>query len=321
MSKAEVTTQRNWSSIYRGTQFEKPMVKAGEAIKEARLDWTVEQRPLLYTIEGQVEAKKVENPNFARYTHANVNSRTGGCVGVVGNKYQVIQNIDAFTFMDEVAGGAKLAYTGAGQFQGGRSVWIQARLPKDMVVGGKDRVEKKLTLITSHDGSSPVKMLFTPNRVACTNQLVHLKAAVTIHHFQNFRSKISDARRALGLALDFYSGFEKEAETIVKTKVNGSRLDGYFSRVLKIENGEASAQRLERRDILKGLFETGLGNQAEGVRGTLWAAYNAVTQFADHSQEAKSEGDPLAMVRSSWVGSAALLKSRAWEEALMEVAK
>lgn len=320
MSKAKVTTQRNWSSIYKSTQFDKPLAKAADAVKQARLDWKVEQRPLLFTMEGEVNIKKVESDNFARYTLANVNSRTGQCVGVVGNKYQVIQNSDAFSFMDEVAGGSKLVYTGAGQFQGGRTVWIQARLPKDLLIGGEDKVEKKLTLITSHDGSSPIRMLFTPNRISCTNQLVGMRAAIAVHHFQNFRQKVSDARRALGLALDFYSEFEKTADEMAGEQLNTKRLEGYFNRILKIEGEETSTQRLEKRERFTKLFETGLGNRAKGVRGTVWAAYNAVTEFADHGQETK-ETDPLSMVRSSWTGSAALLKGRAWQEALVEVAK
>ena len=49
----------------------------------------------------------------------------------------------------------------------------------------------------------------------------------------------------------------------------------------------------------------------EGVRGTVWAGYNAVTEFVDHYRSTSAR-----RLEQSWYGEGSSLRSRAFAEAL-----
>ena len=58
----------------------------------------------------------------------------------------------------------------AGSLHGGRRVWVLAKLPEHIEVGG-DPVRPYVLLMNSHDGSTAVVAASTPIRVVCQNTL------------------------------------------------------------------------------------------------------------------------------------------------------
>lgn len=62
------------------------------------------------------------------------------------------------------------------------------------------------------------------------------------------------------------------------------------------------------------LFEGGKGNELPGVRGTLWAALNSVTEFTDHIRS-RVDTDATKL-NNVWFGSGSRLKQRAFDVAL-----
>ena len=93
-----------------------------EAIKVAGLDWEVIPTPII------VNGKEVDDYK------ANVRSSDGKILGVVGNKYKIIQNNQAFTFTDELIGD-DCKYETAGSLFGGRKIFLLARLPRTQILG------------------------------------------------------------------------------------------------------------------------------------------------------------------------------------------
>jgi hypothetical protein len=61
-------------------------------------------------------------------------------------------------------------------------------------------------------------------------------------------------------------------------------------------------------------FEHGRGNDMPGVKGTLWAAFNGVTEYVDYTRTTRGGSDSRA--KSLLFGSGATLKQKAWDEAL-----
>ena len=117
---------------------------------------------------------------------------------------------------------------------------------------------------------------------------------------------------------------------------NQKAVSEYFKRVFgmkpedfKEETRSRAPARLER---LTALYETGAGNELAGVRGTWWAAFNAVTQYVDHEiptavrgSEGMDDADKALATRSkrfeaSQSGSGAEFKDEAFSLALEAVA-
>ena len=128
-----------------------------DALRLAELDWTVRQESI-YNAGGSV----------IKGFKANVRDSDGSVLGVVGDRYQIVQNSDAFRFTDDLIGG-DVHYETAGSLRGGKQVWLLARMPERKIAG--DEVEPYLCFTNAHDGSTGVRVCMTPIRVVCSNTL------------------------------------------------------------------------------------------------------------------------------------------------------
>ena len=129
-----------------------------EALELAGLDWQVESRNI-YSGTGAMI------PGY----RANVRSTDDAVLGVVSDRYRIVQNEEAFQFTDDLLGEG-VTYETAGSLQGGKKVWMLAKLPEKYIIAG-DEVTPYLVFFNSHDGSSGVKVAMTPVRVVCQNTL------------------------------------------------------------------------------------------------------------------------------------------------------
>ena len=191
-----------------------------EALEMAGLDWQVESRNI-YSGTGAVI------PGY----RANVRSTDDAVLGVVSDRYRIVQNEEAFQFTDDLLGEG-VTYETAGSLQGGKKVWMLARLPRKYLIAG-DQVEPYLVIFNSHDGSSGVKVAMTPIRVVCQNTLNlalnTAKRSWTARHTENVLLRVQDARETLQLDSN------KLYENIVYLEM---RSRGYEVQVGKLDDTE-----------------------------------------------------------------------------------
>jgi len=311
--------EKPWHGL--GVELDHPAT-AVEAISAAGMDWEVEQRELFIRVPAAGEYGQVDE-HFA-----NVRKDTGAVLGVVGAKYEPIQNKEAFEFFDSVVGGKMAIYHTAGVLGAGERVWILAKLPGTLSPVKGDEVDKFLLLANSHNGWSALRMLFTPIRVVCQNTLsIALRGAagqgIAIRHSGDVMAKAREAQRVLGLANKFYADFSEVAQELARFKLTDSSLESYYNEVLQVKEKVSTRTRNVREELVR-LFEQGKGHDRPGVRGTLWAAFNAVAEYTDHVRvpRAKSEAEKTSnRLESVWFGSGARMKDRAFQEAVALVKK
>lgn len=175
--------EKPWHGL--GTQVEEAPTSA-DALRLAGLDWTVQRKPI--QVCG---GRKVDN------FFANVRSSDGAVLGVVSDRYQVVQNAEAFAFTDALIGGeGQVHYETAGSLMGGRKIWLLAKLPDTEIVG--DKTEPYLCFSNTHDGSGAIRVCMTPIRVVCNNTLnIALngaKRAWSVRHTGDIQAKLQEAR-------------------------------------------------------------------------------------------------------------------------------
>ena len=292
-----------WHSL--GTKLDKPAT-AEEAIHAAHLDFTVEKFRLRTTPN-----------NLSVESHfATVRTDTMDVLGVVGSRYEPIQNKDAFTTFDALVGEGEAIYHTAGALGKGERIWLLAKLPEYIRVNGNDIVEKYLLLVNSHDGSSTVRAKLTPIRVVCENTLsLALSGAeqeVHVRHTLNAKEKLKEAHEILGLTNKLYEQLDAIFNRMSERKLQQPELTDYVKTVFP-ENPDSKDHAWVRkvRDKVFELVESGQG--AEASRGTLWGAYNAVTEYVDHYRHAKR--DETARLKSMWLGSGERIKKNAFRVA------
>ena len=187
-----------------------------EAITAAGLDWEV-----------GMEEMETES-GLSVFTHkATVRQDTRQVLGVVGRRYEVLQNRDAFSFFDSVVGEKLAMYHTAGSLGQGEKVWILAKLPGEIVVGKDDVTDKYLLLLNSHDMSWRVRMFFTPIRVVCQNTAQaairgfnsKTDPGVGFKHLGDIQKKVVEAQKALGIANAYYDQYAELATADRKSVV------------------------------------------------------------------------------------------------------
>ena len=296
--------ERPWHGI--GKELQNPATSR-EAIQAAGLDYDVSLTKV------HTEYETIDN------VMATIRVDNGRTLGLVSEKYKIFQNRECFDFFDNVVGDKLAMYEVAGALGKGERVWLLAKLPNNIIVYKDDVVEKYLCLTNSHNGKSALKMYYTPVRVVCQNTLtMSLSDAgdgISIRHSGDLQGNIKEAKRILGLSLNFYEAFEQQAQHLVKYQMTANRLDRYFNTVIFGRDTVVAedTKGMQKKSTLEILFEHGKGNSLPGVKGSAWAAYNAVTEMVDyHSTIRGLEADPSNRLKNIWFGTGAKFKSDAF---------
>ena len=222
-----------------------------EALSMARLDWRVVQRPM--NLMGSDE----RIPGY----YANVRETDDEVLGIVGKRYSIVQNGEAFSFMDELVSEG-VSFQMAGSFRGGRGVWVLAKLPKMYFLSG-DKVEPYIVFINSHDGSGGVRVAMTPIRVYCSNMLnLSMKRAQrtwSVRHSGDIKGKLTEARDTLFRASYYMEALKDETNSLSSIIISDDEAEGIVADLIPVtaDMGERMQEnRLDlRADILSRYHE------------------------------------------------------------------
>lgn len=266
------TREKPWHGL--GTVVEEAPASA-DALRLAGLDWNVIQKDI-FTNHGKVDGYK-----------ANVRDTDNQVLGVVTDRYKVIQNVDAFAFTDELLGEG-VRYETAGSLQGGKKVWLLARLPREYIISG-ERITPYLVFSNTHDGSGAVRVAITPVRVVCNNTLnLALDTAsrsFSMIHAGDIKGKINEARQTLFMADTYMEHLGKEFEHLRKVKLTDQQVKEYIEVLLPIEKDAsmlaAKNTRRLREDLRARYYDA---PDLKNVGGNnAYRFINAVSDFATHA--------------------------------------
>ena len=266
------TREKPWHGL--GTMVaEAPNSK--DALRLAGLNWKVLQEPV-YT----------ENKELVQGYKANVRDTDRKVLGVVTDRYKVIQNEEAFAFTDTLLGEG-VRYETAGSLQEGRRVWMLARLPREFIIGG-ERISPYMVFSNTHDGSGAVKTALTPIRVVCNNTLnLALRTAKrswSMIHTGDISGKIEEAKNTLLLADEYMTALGQELENLRKIKLSEKQVLDYIKILLPMEENYSLLQKRGveklRADMKMRYFDA---PDLKDVGNNGYRFVNAVSDFATHS--------------------------------------
>lgn len=282
-------------------------------LEAAGLDWTVTMRKMYY----RERDKSLPVPQ----RRAVVRDTDGKLLATVGAKYVPFQNIDAFAVLQPACDQFGLTLTNAGAYGRGDRVWLQAKLPKSIEPIQGDVIDNYLLINTGHNGWTGYSASLMQMRLVCTNGL---KLAVRDGAFVKLRHVITEVDR-LKQVSELISGFMHVAQATGESykklaghKLNDAETKSYIETVLNLDYENPVAAR--RRDTIFELSKNGKG--VELAPGTMWTAFNAITEYIDHVRpaEAKAARTVKQANESALFGQNAKIKVRALEVARKIVA-
>lgn len=248
-----------------------------EALRVAGLEWKVYQQSV-YTGSG------IEIPGY----RANIRNTDNKVLGVVTDRYKIVQNEEAFAFTDELLGDG-VRYETAGSLQEGKKVWLLARLPKEYIISG-EQISPYLVFSNSHDGSAAVRVAITPIRVVCNNTLnlalQQSRRSWAMVHTGDTKGKIQEARETLFMAENYMRGLGKEIENLKLKKISERQVKEYMELLLPMDKTTSltTARNIKKlRDNLKARYYDAPDLKDVGGHNA-YRFINAVSDFATHSE-------------------------------------
>jgi phage/plasmid-like protein (TIGR03299 family) len=251
-----------------------------------------------------VRLEEIENPEgYRSHKSAHRVLRTNpfdsgtDILGVVGERYQVVQNEGLFEFGDNLLDGGA-SWESAGSIKHGTVVFGSLVIPKEFTLDEKGANDKTITYLlvhTSHDGSVALQASITPVRVVCQNTLNlalgSVKQSFKIRHTSSIDGKIAVAREALGLTFKYMDDFEAEAKALFETSVSDKKFNDIITTIYpKPEEGNKKGLTVweNRIDILNDLYFK--SPTQENIKGNAWGVFNALTERMDYFKERSREG-------------------------------
>ena len=247
---------------------------SSDALRFAGLEWSVRQEPVYNSRGGAISGYR-----------ANIRSTDDSVLGIVGDRYKVVQNADAFKFTDDLIHG-DVRYETAGSLRGGKQIWLLAKMPEQEIVG--DAVEPYLCFTNSHDGSGGVKVCMTPIRVVCNNTLNlalgSAKRIWSMRHTENIHGRLEEARDCL-LHADEYMGSladyaDRAANKTLQEDEIREILDELFPVTDKSSDREKASAKKCKDEFMVCYYMPDIAK----FRGTAWGAINAVSDMVTHSK-------------------------------------
>ncbi len=247
-----------------------------EVLAQSGLDFRVHQSNVVTD-----ERFPVPLPGF----RANIRD-DGTPLGIVSTRYRVVQNTEAFSFLDELADEG-MKFERAGGLQNGRKVFVLARMPDRYLIAGES-VAPYIVFINSHDGSGSVKVLMTPVRMICLNMLnlAVRNAARTWSavHSGDFLSKLADAKNTLTYARQYMRGLGETVDQLKCKVIPDAVVFDTVNKLIPVDNRMSKVQMKnavrQREDILERYFHA---PDLVPMNRTAYRFINAVSDHATHA--------------------------------------
>ena len=257
---------------------EEVMVKAG-------LDWEVDKRPV-YLSGG----KKI--PDW----FATVRSDTKQTLGMVKNNYSVVQNRDAFGFIDECLGEG-ITFTKAGTYDKGKRIFVVGEAPSVDICG--DEVHPSILFTNSHDGSSGVTAMFTPMRIVCENGLMipiegHENGIrkIRVSHTRRVADRLQTAKQLIMESNQYIEALRHRAELLAATPFTDEQFQLMTKELAGVKT-EEDAEKITwgQQALIDDMNSAYAEEDISKFRGTAWGAILAASDYDTHKESGRNTGN------------------------------
>lgn len=282
--------------------------------RAAGLDWEIESSEVRF-VSGNGNLGAIHAFPDQRVLYR---SDTKAPLAVVSSRYQIVQPAEILEFYRDLTLAGNFELETAGSLLGGRKFWALAKTGHTGVLKSKDEIQGYLLLATACDGTLATTAQFTAVRVVCANTLKvalgESTGAVKVPHRSQFDAQA--VKRQLGIAVSSWDAFMVRTKALAERKVTDSAAEAFFRKVLTYPAPDRDGQVVNER-AMKAVSELyagrGKGSTLSSAAGTAWGVLQAVTEFCDHHRQARSEDH---RKNSAWFGQGAVIKQKAWDEAL-----
>ena len=301
----------------------------GDALKLSHADYQVKLQPIVALSDEVVSA--IENNEFisaavlrelmVENARATMRMDTKKALGLVSDGYGIVQNEQAFKFVDMFCSGKNAdrdntpVIETCGVLGRGERVFVTAKFPKPIVLNAQrdDLVEMYVVFTTSHDGTGAVRCVCTPVRVVCNNTLnLALQnniGRIAFRHSSNVMSRLDllnkenaeFAYKSLNVAEVYANGLKESLDHLRTIRLSEQVLDEIIADIALADDAKKvflETKNIYHEDIatrgrniflgMKNAIEGGIGQDILD-RGTALWAINGITTFYQNQANFKND--------------------------------
>ena len=288
--------------------------------KAAGFDFSINSSPVEYQAAGALWYS--DSTKRVLYHSASLKP-----LAIVSDRYHVVQPIDVLEFFRDLIDHMGYQMETAGVLFDGQKYWAMANTGLAANILGKDRIESRLLVATSCDGSLKTSVRPTSVRVVCDNTLraagAYTKAkdacAVSVSHRTQWTPELAGKIKEKLNLKDNWSEFIDHARALAECKVTEAQALKFAVEVLGDPEKEYEPQYLDCKPVamtLQLFNGLGRGSELKSSKGTAWGLLNAVTEYVDWYAGRDSDN---RVVLSQFKGGA-VTKNEAFAKAMEFVA-
>lgn len=275
-------------------------------LTQAGLNWTVDAHPAYADVNGTMIA--------IPKTKVIVRNEDQKALGVVSDKYKIVNNKDAFNFTEALIDDGSVEFIRGGSYKGGKSTWLEAKVTTDYDILG-DKTECYLIFRNSHDGTGSVICMFVPTRVVCSNAL-NLAIKEAPRHWRCVHSgdplqKIALAKEVLLGGTAYMDALQKEAEKLQKIKLTDTEVIQFTNRLFPITDDMTDRIKETRETYRTQLLQ--VYNEKDDLLDFGNSGYRFISAVADYVDHAEGKRNTSTVAQNRFMsvsyGSAILDKA------------
>lgn len=245
------------------------------------VDSVLEQAGLDYQVSTEKIFTSINNKAFEVPNKMATIREDGHIYGVVSDNYQVIQNKDAFDFVNYLTD--DVTFKKAGETSNGM-IYIISSLPDVNILG--DNFTPYVIFRNSFNGLYAVSAAICPLRIVCQNQFnIAFKDAnntVNIKHSSKANDKLIEARHVLAASADYMKTLNKEAEKFANIRIDANQMNKIVDELFPIKEDMNDRQK-NNIELARNLFAKAHNcEDNQNFKNTLWGVINAYSDYISH---------------------------------------
>ena len=287
-----------------------------ETLEATGLNWTASKKELC-------SAKGTLVPN----KYAVERSDNDEVLGVVGNRYEFLQNKDAAHMLVESANGdfnpnadfhhpwnnasslGSYGNIGGGSINNGAGIFLQLELPSKYI--GKSDISRYITLLNKHDGSGSLGYGNTSQVVCCENTFTMANKFLSkFRHSASLQQRLDEAMKLFQQAINYENNQIEVFDNAANVRLEKNHIQDIVMSVFKVDVNKTRADVSTRTQNNMKQFSNDINTSINEQGETLWALFNAVTRYTNHSTNRKDK------VESLLFGADAEISARAYKTML-----
>jgi len=241
--------------------------KAFDLLEEAQLNWSVEKEELV-SKSGKITSSYGV---FKNEDH----------LGTVGKGYVPYQNSELAMTLLQATEGLDIEMTRGGSLLENKKVYLQAQLPNEFI--GKSNVNRWITCLNSHDGSTALGFGSSNTVVVCRNTFYHAYGDVQkFRHTSTMKQRIEIARNELQNVLGLDVALMNSYKVMADLPLRDEAIERVLAKIFKVEASTPKNEITTQKENKIVDFADALQSSVTEQGSTIWALFNGITRFANH---------------------------------------